>query len=133
AVAECVSGGRGFADRLRSRRPDDGGVGGGPVTGENDRRAVLARVADEAEVLFEKLRFYEDCVISAPADRSYDYAVYMTDPTANADEFDRQFDEYVAGMEDSLARITEAVERFVAANRAELIELGIDYLPGVAP
>ncbi|NKY48384.1 hypothetical protein [Nocardia cerradoensis] len=102
------------------------------MTRENDRRAVLARVADEAEVLAEQLRFYEDCVISAPADRSYDYAVYMTDPYADEQEFDRRFDEYVAGMEASLARITRAVERFVAANRAELIELGIDYLPGVA-
>ncbi|WP_051024404.1 hypothetical protein [Nocardia aobensis] len=103
------------------------------MTRENDRRTALARVADEAEVLAEKLRFYESCVISAPSDRSYDYALYMTDPTANADEFDRRFDKYVAGMEASLARITEAVERFVAEHRAELIELGIDYLPGGAP
>lgn len=88
-----------------------------------DRRAVLSRVAAEAEVLAEQLRFYENCVVNAPSDRSYDYAVYMTDPCADADEFDRQYAQYVAGVEAGLANTEARIERFVAEHRGELLEL----------
>ena len=103
------------------------------MTRADDRRTVLSRVADEAETLAEQLRFYEDCVGRAAMDRSYDYAIHMTDPTANADDFDREFDEYVEGMEASLAETNSQIERFVAVHRDELLELAAFGRPDADP
>lgn len=88
-----------------------------------DHRTVLSRLADQAEVLAEQLRFYENCVGRADADRSDDRAVYTADPCADVEKFDREYDAYVAGIESGLAETTAKIERFVTEYRVELLEL----------
>lgn len=98
-----------------------------------DHRTVLSRVADEAEILAEKLHHYEESLIRASSDRSCDYAVYMTDPYADEAKFEREYDQRVAAFESGLAEVKAEIEQFVSEHRDELLELAAFGRPDSDP
>lgn len=85
---------------------------------------TINQTVEEASILADRLAFYDESVGRAGADRGYDYAIHMTDPSANADEFDDKYDKYVAEMENGLAHAKAAMDAFVREHRGALAIAG---------
>ncbi|NQE72676.1 MULTISPECIES: hypothetical protein [Nocardia] len=70
------------------------------------------KILEEAHHLADRLAFFENAVGQAGADRSYDYAVHMADPSASAEEFENEYNAHVSRMEQGLSQARTDLERF---------------------